>query len=983
MANKNEKVTYSFIGDASSLQKAVNAAIDQLDSYKDAIKSVPKAAENMSSNVSRNLSRVSARMKTMTKTAKSAAAEIKGVFQNQNYKINFSQGDIMGQVNKIKKSLASALSSTSAVTGLKTQFSGISKLCTEVASAFRRVSKAEEDESNSSKKNEKQTSKLTTAKRALKTALKKVVSTIAGLIKKIGSLSLKMGECASKGIGLKSVFQTLTGLSIGNVFATALKEANDYVEILNMFNTITGESAESMGKFVDAVQEMYGLDPKTVMRMSSEFYNLTDAIEAPAAVSDKMAQGLSNISVNVASLFDYDIEQVSENMISGMQGMTKAVRKYGLDLRMATLEQTALAYGLEIDADSTSEANRQALRYLTIIKQTTKSTGDFAKTIESPANQLRVLKEQFTQLARSIGNFFLPVLQSVLPYLNGIIMAIRTILQFVATLAGIQDISFGGATDEADALADSVNGVGSAVEDTKKKTKELLAPFDELNVLNEQKNSSDSGGAGSGELLDPTLAKAIEDIDVGLTEVRMKANDVRDAILEFFGLEIDPNGDLSVVVGGYFDRLQQALAAGDYETFGATIADILNEGIYWGVDNINWETLGPKIETSIGHVTDTINGFLNEYDWNYTGRLIANGINIAVNSIDTFVTGFDWSALGSGVCDTINGVLQTTDWSKISQTISDLIIAAFDLVISFVNEIDWLALGEAIVDLICGIKWKELLKKVFEFIETVLGGLLSFVIGILLKFIEKIVTGIVDDIKDLAKKIVEWFMDTISGKDGFDDANGRSSKTKSTGKNIMKGLIQGINEETSSLRTTLSNVASEVSTKLSDILSNAKSMASKIASTIASAASSAASAAADLASSAISKVTEVVSSSTSQSTKNGKGTASSTSSSSSSSRSSSKNTKSTKMATGGVVTSPTHALIGEGKYPEAVLPLNNSPQMNDLIAQIAEAVKGNNDNNSTTPIQVTMTLDGKVLYKSVQKASRERGVNFKMGAFER
>lgn len=88
------------------------------------------------------------------------------------------------------------------------------------------------------------------------------------------------------------------------------------------------------------------------------------------------------------------------------------------------------------------------------------------------------------------------------------------------------------------------------------------------------------------------------------------------------------------------------------------------------------------------------------------------------------------------------------------------------------------------------------------------------------------------------------------------------------------------------------------------------------------------------------------------------------------------------MATGGVVTSPTHALIGEGNYPEAVLPLNNSPQMNELIAQIAEAVKGNN-NDSTTPIQVTMSLDGKVIYKSVQKASRERGVDFKMGAFAR
>lgn len=982
MANKNEKVTYSFIGETSSLKKAVNTAIEQLDLYRDAIKEVAKDSGVMDSNVSRNLSRASARMKTLTKTAKSAAIEIKEAFKGQDYKINFSQGDIMGQVNKIKKSVASALSSTSAVSGLKTQFTGVSKLCTEVASAFRRLSQAEDDEGNSSQKNTQKTTKLTSAKNALKNATKKLASGATNLVKKFGSLAVKFGECTTKGIGLKSVFQTLTGLSIGNVFATALSEANDYVEILNMFTTVTGESTESMYKFVDSVQEMYGLDPKTVMRMSSEFYNLTDAIEAPAAISDKMAQGLSNISVNAASLFDYDIEQVSENMISGMQGMTKAVRKYGLDLRMATLEQTALAYGLEIDADSTSEANRQALRYLTIIKQTTKTTGDFAKTIESPANQLRVLKEQFTQLARSVGNFFLPVLQKVLPYLNGIIMAIRTILQFVAQLVGIKDISFGGATDEADSLADTVNGVGSAIDDTKKKAKELLAPFDELNVLNENKNSDSGGGVGSSELLDPTLAKAIEDIDVGLTEVRMKANDVRDAILEFLGLQIDPNGNIAVIAGGYFDQLQQAIAAGDYVRFGETIADILNEGIAWGVENINWETLGPKIETSINHVTDTMNGFLNRYDWKGMGKIIAGGINIAVMSVYTFVTTFDWSGLGRGIVSMINGVLTTTDWSQITTTISELVIAALDFFIGAIKEVDWLALGDAVVELICGIEWIKLIRKVIEFIGTVLEGLLSFAVSIVVSFIGKIITGILGALKELVLKVVDAFFEHFTGKDGFDTSNGESAKTKAIGKDIMKGLISGIKDRLSSLRTTLSDVASEVSSKLSSILSNAKSMASKIAETIAGAASSAASAMADLAADVADKATANGKDSTT--TKSSSSTSKSTTSSSKSTTSSSKSTTSTKkMATGGVVTSPTHALIGEGRYPEAVLPLNNSPQMNDLIAQIADAVKGNSNNNETTPIQVTMSLDGKVIYKSVQKASRERGVNFKMGAFER
>lgn len=348
----------------------------------------------------------------------------------------------------------------------------------------------------------------------------------------------------------------ITAISLGKWLSDATNESIKYIENLNLFKVAMGESVDQGLEFVDKMSELYGMDPSNLYRYSGYFYELTDAIGMAEDASATLSLSMTKASNDIASLFNIDIETVVNNLASGMQGMSRSVRKYGMDIRAVTLQQTALAYGLTEQVENMSEADRMALRYLTMMNQVKDATsqvvdetvqasgimGDFARNIETPANQLRIFKEQVSQLGRAIGNFLIPVLSKLLPIINGVIMAIRTVLTFLSALTGF-NLSFGGASSGAANTAKSFNDMADAAGGASKAAKELkktLAPFDELNLLQAPNEDSGGGGAGGGtsdELLNPALVEAIQNMSLGLEDIEMKANKVRDSLLDFFGFD--------------------------------------------------------------------------------------------------------------------------------------------------------------------------------------------------------------------------------------------------------------------------------------------------------------------------------------------------------------------------------------------------------------------------------------------------------------
>ena len=471
-----------------------------------------------------------------------------------------------------------------------TVFSRVSQLATAVASAFRRVKQEADEDSAAADRNARAQSRLAAIWQRLQSLGRSVASAFTSMGRKakqattaigklgqgfknatssIDSFVAKLKEAitglpkfgrstktASKLIrGLKTALTGLTAIKIGEWLSKAVTQSIRYVENLNLFKVAMGSAIDSATEFVDKMAETLGLDPSNIMRRAGYFYQLADAIEMPSESAKILSLSLTKAANDIASLFNVDIEKVTEDLAAGMQGMSRAVRKYGIDIRNVTLQTIALRYGLQGQVGSMSEANRQALRYIAIIEQTSKATkqlstdtdgaaksmGDFARTIETPANQLRIFKEQISQLGRAIGDIFIRPLATAIAYVNGFVMAIRTAIQSITSLFGISSEGLGGAIDGFEDETDALDDVGDAAEDAADKVGKLLAPFDELNILSEETGDD----MDMDELLDPALAQAIAGMELGLDRVRMKAHEVRDAILEFLGFTVEGGTILS------------------------------------------------------------------------------------------------------------------------------------------------------------------------------------------------------------------------------------------------------------------------------------------------------------------------------------------------------------------------------------------------------------------------------------------------------
>lgn len=319
----------------------------------------------------------------------------------------------------------------------------------------------------------------------------------------------------------------------------SIKKSMDFVETVNLFQTsfkkIGMEAAQDSGlawgseaanqfavgfidkaqAFNDRITSALSLDPNTTMNYQAVFAQMANAIGLTTDSVMNMSEAFTLLGNDIASLWNLKTETAMEKLQSGLAGQVKPLRELGIDITQASLQLTAYKYGITDSVTKMSQAAKTQLRWLTIMDQSEVAFGDMAKTIDSPANQLRILEQQWNNLSRSIGNVFLPIATTVLPYINALVIALRRMIDALATAVGFElpdysdsniyhDVT-GDIIDSNDDLSDSANNAASANE----KLKKSLLGIDELNILSEKATKSSSGaGGGSGY---PELDDAIGD----------------------------------------------------------------------------------------------------------------------------------------------------------------------------------------------------------------------------------------------------------------------------------------------------------------------------------------------------------------------------------------------------------------------------------------------------------------------------------------
>lgn len=375
-------------------------------------------------------------------------------------------------------------------------------------------------------------------------------------IKQIESSSNSLKNIENSTKGIEKTAKTAFNLSLLKSFSRGLKnvskeignltqKSSEYLENINLFQVAFDGSYQEAEKFVNKMTEMYGLDESWGVRTVGIFKQLSNAMNLSTEEGTKLATLLTQMSVDISSLYNVDIEKASNVLQSALAGQTKPIRgTTGADITQATLQTTLGNLGIDRYVSDLSYAEKRLLIIVSLTQQLTQATGDFGRTIESPANQLRILEEQFSRLSRAVGNLFLPVLGKILPYLNAILMVLTEIISTVARLFGYKEDDydyFSGTADSVLELEDNLEGAGAAAE----KLKHGLRGFDKLNVITTPTSSSSGSASGGAGGIDPAIMKsfnnAYDEYLKKLDNVQMKATKIRDKIMEWLGFQKEIN----------------------------------------------------------------------------------------------------------------------------------------------------------------------------------------------------------------------------------------------------------------------------------------------------------------------------------------------------------------------------------------------------------------------------------------------------------
>ena len=392
----------------------------------------------------------------------------------------------------------------------------------------------------------------------------------------------------------------ITFRKIGHFIAQAVTESNKYQEDLNLFTVALGQYAAEAQNYAEKVSDVMGIDPAQWLRNQGVFNTLLTGFGDTAERAQLMSQNLTQLGYDISSFFNISIEDAMQKLQSGISGELEPLRRLGYDLSQARLEQTALNLGIKESVANMTQAEKAELRYYAIMTQVTTAQGDMARTLEAPANQLRILQAQLTQAARAIGNIFIPALNAILPYAIAVVQVIREIANALANLAGFKltDVDYSGvniAAVGAGSLADNLDDAAGAA----KKLKQYTAGFDELNVFAPNTGSgsgASAGGAGGFDFDLPTYDFLGDAVQTRIGEIKKMIEDTLAEITTIVSGFMLAVGAILVVTGVNIPLGVGLMAAGAVG-LAATVG-------------LNWTAMSSELASTLALITGVVGGFL-------------------------------------------------------------------------------------------------------------------------------------------------------------------------------------------------------------------------------------------------------------------------------------------------------------------------------------------------------------------------------------
>ena len=407
---------------------------------------------------------------------------------------------------------------------------------------------------------------------------------------------------------------------------------NSFAERAEELTTkLSGYTVSDTGMLLSTNMPSLGINPSQVMQYQSMFGQMASSMGVTSETALQLSNALTMIGSDLASVKNMDFDKVWTDMASGLAGMSRTLDKYGVNIRNVNLQQKLNELGIQANIQSLNQNEKALLRTIILLDSTRYAWGDLAETINQPANQLRLLKANFENLARTIGNIFLPIVAKVLPYINGLVIALQRLAQFIVNLLGFEGFDWGGVSgssvnvNELLGLEDATDNLATANKEAEKLKKTTLG-IDELNINAPEESGADSG-IGSFSGIDVGLQDALSDImgeyqskwDEAFAEMENRANEFADKIEKAFepvkklfkdiaiGDWFAVGQDVSNITSGIFDFFSRAIQKVDWNELGKKFGEFL-KGIEW---TKVFNSIGNFFETLINAAIDLWKGSFN------------------------------------------------------------------------------------------------------------------------------------------------------------------------------------------------------------------------------------------------------------------------------------------------------------------------------------------------------------------------------------
>lgn len=446
----------------------------------------------------------------------------------------------------------------------------------------------------------------------------------------------------------------------------AIDISSSLTEVENVVRTTFGNYEKLIQDFSKTSIQDFGMSELTAKQVASRFQAMGTAMGFSQGKMADMSLQLTKLTADMASFYDMEQSDVARNLQAVFTGETEPLRKYGLDLTQATLKEWAMKQGLDADISSMTQAEKTMLRYQYVMANTAAAQGDFARTSDTWANQVRILKQSFEQLAAIIGgaliNAFKPFVRTLNAVMQKVIAFATTVTNALGSIFGWKfEISAGGLADDwsdaAGSAADIADSTGQAAKNVEKMNKGLRA-FDELNLITTPDNSSGSGSGGSGG-----GGASGGGASGGLVQV--------DTIFKDYESQIRSLREL-----------------------GAYISDALSDAM----ESIDWDRIYSKARNFGKGLADFLNGLITPRLFGDVGMTIASALNTAIYAALSFGEEFDWTNLGNSIAAGVNRFFETFDFSALGRTINTWVHGIYDTITTAIGNIKWSEVWDGVTD---------------------------------------------------------------------------------------------------------------------------------------------------------------------------------------------------------------------------------------------------------------------------------------------